>query len=163
MRFLYVTLFFVAIASSIADDTMRRVYDIGSLPLKSIADKVKTLSVSETLEDRICAANVVSFYPAFISGKTEVEVVARLARDKDSKVRGATLGAIKSLVDVALIAPFLPIVKEMMDDPNKEVSSDACVLYRQLKEYECSFKKDGVTEDVARRKFFGNGLVPKLY
>lgn len=69
MRFLYVTLFSVAIASSIADDSMRRVYDIGSLPLKSIADKVKTLSVSETLEDRICAANVVSFYPAFISGK----------------------------------------------------------------------------------------------
>ncbi len=85
--------------------------------------------------------------------------MARLARDKDSKVRGAALDAIKSLVDVALIAPFLPIVKEMMDDPSKEVSSDACVLYRQLKEYECSFKKDGVTEDVARRRFFENGLV----
>lgn len=130
---------------------------------KQLAADVVSLSKSPKIDDRIQSANLIAFFPALISSKTEKAVINILAGDVEPRVRVAALGAMEGLVDIALIKPFLPLAKKMESDPDAKVSNEARRVRAFMEEQNAVFEKQGVTEELARKKAFTGGVVPELY
>src|SRR5689334_17927421 len=116
MRRFIVIILFTAFTVFRGNGEIRNISDVKRSSLEEIGKEVQRLSKSKNTDNRLLAGDIISMYPAFLSRETAIDVVNRLASDENPSVRDTALLAIIGLIDVALVEPFLPLVKKMQRD-----------------------------------------------